>query len=137
MAFALAAIFFDASGRVAVEHALSNGVTEDNAQRLEQMLCRFRCVGLGTNDRGDVLAMQAPQRLAAVRPTKPLQDVATRRLSAWPQAEKVGRAIIGNAQRIERTGFGALRADGCCLRLHAVKRSSVLPHEVLRPRRAG
>jgi hypothetical protein len=31
-----------------------------------------------------VLAMQTPQRLYAVRLTKPLQDVATRRLRAWP-----------------------------------------------------
>jgi hypothetical protein len=64
MAFALASIFLDTGGRVAVEHALGDGVTQDDAQCLEQVIRRFGLVGLGTDDGSDVLAVQTMLRRA-------------------------------------------------------------------------
>src|SRR5689334_20008440 len=81
--------------------------------------------------------MQTFERLVAMCQPKRLKDVATRGLCARPQAAEVRRAKIRDAQRVERAGLGACRADVARLRLHTVERRRVLAHEVFGPRRAG
>src|SRR4029077_3924551 len=89
MALALALVFLDAGGRVCREHALADGIVENDAQRLEQMVCRLGLVCLGTDHGSDVLALETFQRLAPMRLTKRLDDVPARRLRARPQAAEV------------------------------------------------
>src|SRR5262245_45691009 len=67
---------------------------------------------------------------------KPLDDIPTHLLRAVLEPAELGRAEVGNAQRVERAGDRAPCPDVAHLRLHAVERRRVLAHEIFGPGRA-
>jgi len=66
-----------------------------------------------------------------------LNDVPAHCLRAGLEPAKLRRAVVGHAQRIERTGDGAAGADVAGLHGDALERPGVLAHEVFRPGDAG
>src|SRR5262249_49984594 len=122
-----------AEGRVACDYADLDGIVEQQPQHLEQIVAGLRRFALGANDVVDVFAFKSRYGLAAMLITAGLADVATHGRRGGLEAAGVGRAVVGNDQRVERTGGYAFGADIA----HTLECVGVLTHEIFRPRDAG
>ena len=116
-AFAAALVALHADSGVACDHPQVDGVVEQQPQDLEQVVGRLRRVRLSADDLLDVRATEASDRLVAMLVAEPLDDIPAHLLCAGLQTAEFRRAVVGDAQRIERAGDGARCPDVARLRL--------------------
>ena len=90
MTFAAAAIAFHTERRIGRDHADLDGVIENDAQHLEQIVRRLRSARLRADDVLHVNAMQVLERSMTVLGAEAFEDVAADGLRARLEAAKFG-----------------------------------------------
>jgi hypothetical protein len=124
-------------GRISRDEILADGVIQDHAQRLQQVISRFRRVGLCGDDVANMDALQVLERAVAMIAAKAFEDAPPLGLRTGPHAAEFGRVVVLDTEGRERARKRAYSADLCPLALLAFKRRRVLAHEVLGPWDAG
>jgi hypothetical protein len=110
-AIGVLAILFQADSRVCRDHLLIDRIGQHHPEHLQQMIGCLGSRGLRCDDGLDVIAAETFERLGAMLSPESLDDVPALRLGARLEVGKVGGAIVGNNQRVERARLDALGTD--------------------------
>src|SRR5262245_25046577 len=114
--FAAHSVGLHPDGRIVFDHADIDRVSEQHAQYLEKVVRRPRRARLRANDRFDVVALEWLHELVAVLSPEPFKNAAPERLRTGAQRIEVRRAVVRDAEGVDRARSCPSRADVVRLR---------------------